>query len=218
MCWIVNSPFSFVSLVMVVVPGCSRMYGNEMCFEKTVVFSPCQTRALHFLSDGRGGSCTALPAAGGQEHNRAWHHCRSCNECRNYRISWYGRDPQGSASPTRGPAQDSPKIPPRAWEHGPDANVTSQFCHLMNFKIRHQLKSPQTLKTPTPLLYFPAVHYPVDAPAVSVSSVLLCANSLCQWLPGKEVLQGVLCHSWLSYEAFSCLSLRISCCELSQSF
>lgn len=44
--------------------------------------------------------------------------CSILAKAQNHRISWVGRSPQGSSSPTPGPGQDDPNQPPayRSWE------------------------------------------------------------------------------------------------------
>lgn len=52
-----------------------------------------------------------------------------------HRIIWIGRDPQGSLSPTPGPAQDTPRVEPWAWEHSPNTSWTLSNTLLLNSAI-----------------------------------------------------------------------------------
>lgn len=89
-----------------------------------------------------------------------------------------------------------------------NANVTLQFCHLINFRIRQKQKSPQTPKSQSPWLYFPAGCHPVHVPAMAV---------FCELGQGSAgAFAGCPVPFLAVLGSFFCLSLRISCCELSQ--
>lgn len=75
-------------------------------------------------------SFTSWPLWESLEKNRARRRDRSCIMLfyiwpnSNHRISWVGRDLQGSVSPTPGSTQDCPKISPYVWECYPVTSWT----------------------------------------------------------------------------------------------
>lgn len=64
-----------------------------------------------------------------------------------HKIAWPGRDPSRLSSPSPGPAQDTPKIPPGAWGHCPNPSklIWTYWIHLFNIIAAFPIIFPKYL-------------------------------------------------------------------------